>query len=76
MPVVTKDQALQHSQEKADENPAPLVERLVAHINSGLEIDVLMDLWRLIIPRDHHLWYDEVEEKIHYNEEVEEVPWE
>jgi hypothetical protein len=64
-----------YSAEKAHQDPSPLVERLVEHINSGLEIDVLMELWGLIIPKDHHLWYDEVEDKIHYNEETEEVPW-
>jgi hypothetical protein len=53
-----------------------LVERLVDHINSGLEIDVLIELWRLIQPRHSNLWYDEVEERIHYNEEAEAAPLE
>jgi hypothetical protein len=39
-----------------------------------LEIDEVIDLWRLILPRHRNLWYDEEEERIHYNEEAEAVP--
>jgi hypothetical protein len=59
--------------EEAHENPAPLVERLVDHIHSGLEIDELIDLWGVILPRHHNLWYDEEEDKINYHE-AEAVP--
>jgi hypothetical protein len=45
--------------------------RIVDHINSELEIDEVIDLWRPILPRHRNLWYDEVEERIHYNEEAE-----
>ena len=65
-----------YSEEKARQDPSPLVERLVAHINSGLDIGEIIELWGLIVPKHHHLWYDEVEDRIHYNEETEEVSWE
>lgn len=59
--------------EAAHEHPATLVQQLVAHIHSGLEIDELIDLWGVILPRHHNLWYDEEEDKINYNE-AEAVP--
>jgi hypothetical protein len=62
-----------HTEEEAREDATPLIEQLVARINSGLEIDVLMDLWRLICPRHRNLWYDDVEDRLHYNEETEAV---
>lgn len=61
------------TEEEADEDVAPLIEQLVAHINSGLEIDVLMELWWLIIPKHHNIWYDEVEDRFNYSEESEAV---
>ena len=60
-----------YTEEEVHEDSWPLIEQLVDHINGGLEIDVLMELWRLIIPKHHHVWYDEVEERLHYNEETE-----
>jgi hypothetical protein len=52
----------------------PLIERLVEHVNSGLEIDEVIDLWGLIFPRHRNVWYDdEEEERLHYNEEAEAV---
>jgi hypothetical protein len=60
--------------EEAHKNPVPLVEQLVHHIHSGLEIDELIDLWGVTLPRHHNLWYDEEEEKINYTEEIETIP--
>ena len=59
-----------YTEEEAHEDATPLVEQLVDHINGGLEIDVLMDLWRLIIPKHHNVWYDEETKAIHFNEEM------
>lgn len=61
---------------KARKDPSPLVRELIEYIHSGLEIDQIIDLWGVILPRDHHLWYNEIEETIHYNEETESVPYE
>ena len=60
--------------EEAHNTSGPLVERLVDHINSGLEIDEVIDLWGLIFPKHRNVWYDDEEERIHYNEEAEAVP--
>jgi hypothetical protein len=60
-----------YTEEETHKDVTPLIEQLVDHINCGLEIDELMDLWRLIVPKHYNLWYDEVKERIHYNEETE-----
>jgi hypothetical protein len=61
------------SEAKAHEVPSPLAQQLIDHIHSGLEIDQIIDLWGVILPGHRNLWYDEEEEKIHYNE-AEAVP--
>jgi hypothetical protein len=65
-----------YTEEEVHEDSWPLVGQLVDHINSGLEIDEVMDLWGLIFPKHRNVWYDDEEERIHYNEEAETVPLE
>ena len=43
---------------------------LAQHVRSGLEAEELVDLWNVVFPADRNVWYDEEEEKIHYNEEA------
>jgi hypothetical protein len=62
-----------YTDEKAHDDPSPLIAQLVARIRSGLEIEEVLDLWGLIFPRHRNVWYDEEEERIHYNEEAEAV---
>ncbi len=62
-----------YTEEEAHEDVTPLIEQLVDHVNSGLEIDEVMDLWGLIFPKHRNVWYDDEEERIHYNEETEAV---
>jgi len=62
--------------EEAEEDSWPLIEQLVDHINGGQAIDEVMDLWGLIFPKHHNVWYDDEEERIHFNEEPEAVPFE
>ncbi|MBV9122224.1 MAG: hypothetical protein JO112_02545 [Planctomycetes bacterium] len=61
------------TEEEVYEDSCPLIEPLVDHINSGLEIDEVMDLWGLIFPKHRNVWYDDEAERIHYNEEAEAV---
>jgi hypothetical protein len=56
------------SAEEAHEGSGLLIEQLVEHIQSGLGIDVILDLWSLIFLRHRNVWYDEEEERIHYDE--------
>ena len=53
---------------KAHEDSIPLVERIVDHLNGGLEPEEIVEAWPLIFPRHHNVWYDEEEERFHYNE--------
>jgi len=62
-----------HTEEAAHGDVTPMIERLVDHVNRGLEIAEVIDLWGLIFPRHRNVWYDEEEERIHYNEEAEAV---
>lgn len=57
----------------AKEDNWPLVEQLVDHVYSGLEVEEIMDLWGLIFTRHRNVWYDDEEERIHYDEEPEAV---
>jgi hypothetical protein len=65
-----------YTHEQAEADSGPLVKQLVARINSGLGIDEVMDLWRLIFTKHRNVWYDEEEERMHYKEESEVVPYE
>jgi hypothetical protein len=65
-----------YAEKKAPEDSCPLIEHLVDHINSGLHIEEIIDLWGLIFPRHRNVWYDDEEERIHYTEEAEAVPTE
>ena len=48
----------------------PSAIELAQHVRSGLEVEELVDLWNVIFPADRNVWYDEEDEKIHYNEEA------
>jgi hypothetical protein len=55
------------------EKPAagsPTAAYLASHIRSGLEAEELVSLWNVVFPADRNVWYDEEDEKIHYNEEA------
>jgi hypothetical protein len=64
------------TEQEARRNSGSLAEQLVAYLNSGLGMDEIVDLWRLILPAHRNIWYNEEEEQIHYNEESETVPTE
>lgn len=56
------------TEEEANEDHIPLVERIVDHLKSGLEPEEIVDVWPLIFPQHGNVWYDEEEERFHYNE--------
>ena len=43
---------------------------LAQHVRNGLKAEELVDLWNVVFPADRNVWYDEEDEKIHYNEEA------
>jgi hypothetical protein len=62
-----------YTAEEVERDSGPLIERLVNHINREQGIDEVMELWRLIFLKYRNVWYDEEEERIHYDEEPEAV---
>ncbi|HEY7330665.1 MAG TPA: hypothetical protein VH592_23700 [Gemmataceae bacterium] len=49
--------------------PGTLVQRILDHINRGLEIEEILDLWNVIFPEHHDVWFDEQESRFHYEED-------
>jgi hypothetical protein len=43
---------------------------LARHVRSDLEAEEIVDLWNVVFPADRNVWYDEEDDKIHYNEEA------
>jgi plasmid stabilization system protein ParE len=50
-----------------------LAKRIVAHIEGGLEVEEIVDLWNVVFPKHRRVWFDEDDEMIHYDENVEPV---
>ena len=48
---------------------APTAANLARLVRDGLEAEEVVSLWNIVFPADWNVWYDEVDEKIHYNEE-------
>ncbi len=48
----------------------PVASDIAKHIRNGLEAEEIVDLWNVVFPRDHNVWYDEEAKEIRYNEEV------
>ena len=61
-------------EDPATEIPA-LVDRVVAHLQRGLEVEEILDLWTVVFPKYRHASYDEETETIHYYEEAELIPY-
>jgi hypothetical protein len=57
--------------DEARTNPAPLIARIVAEINRGLEPEEIVDMWDLVFPKHRNVWYEETEGMIHYQNETE-----
>jgi hypothetical protein len=51
---------------RADPNSA--IGPIIGYIRSGLEVDEIVDLWELLLPR-HQVWYDEEEDRFHYTDQ-------
>lgn len=55
---------------KRPAGPVPTGRELANHIRGGLEAEEIVDLWNVVFPKHRNVWYDEEENKIHYNEEL------
>jgi hypothetical protein len=50
---------------------APLsATELARYVRSDLLAEEIVDLWNVVFPTDRNVWYDEEDDKIHYNEET------
>lgn len=56
--------------EEVQRDPQPFVERLVKHLK-GLDVEWIVHLWPVICPRDRRVWYNEEDDRIYYNEDIE-----
>jgi len=61
------------TEEEAKEDPAALVRRIIAHMDNGLELQEILDLWNVIFPKHRRVWFDEDDGMIHYDEKIEPV---
>jgi hypothetical protein len=61
------------TESEAIRNPSALVEKIVAHIDGGLEMEEILDLKYAILPKRRRVWFDEDEGLIHYDEKIEPV---
>jgi hypothetical protein len=43
---------------------------IARHIKQGLESEEIVDLWNVVFPADRNVWYDEGDDRFHFNEEV------
>ncbi len=61
------------TENKAKENPSAFVEKIVAHINNGLEVQEILDLWNVIFPKHRRVRFDEDDGLIRYDDKIEQV---
>jgi hypothetical protein len=54
------------NEEVAERDPAAVSAKIFKHIEAGLEIEEILDLWNVIFPRYPRRWYDEVNKKLHF----------
>lgn len=48
----------------------PVASEIARLIRGGIEAEEMVDLWNVVFPEDRHVWYDEEEKAIHFNEEM------
>jgi hypothetical protein len=61
------------TEDEAKKDPSALVTKIVAHIDRGLELEEILDLRYVILPKHRRVWFDEEDGLIHYDEETEPV---
>jgi hypothetical protein len=61
------------TEDEAKVDPSALVDKIIAHIGNGLEVQEILDLWNVIFPKHRRVWFDDDAGMIHYDEKVEPV---
>src|SRR5947207_629557 len=49
------------TEDEAKKDPSALVKKIVAHIDRGLEMEEILDLRHVILPKHRKVWFDEEE---------------
>jgi hypothetical protein len=49
---------------------SPIADELARHVRNGLAPEEVVDLWNVVFPDDHNVWYNEETDEILYNQEV------
>ena len=60
-------------EDEAKKNYRALVCRIVEHIDSGLEVQEILDLWKVIFPKQRPVDFDDEKDQVRYDEKVEAV---
>lgn len=61
------------TEQESKEDPPALDKKIVAHIDDGLEVEEILDLWHVIFPKHRRVWFDEDAGLLHYAEKIEPV---
>lgn len=61
------------STENGQLDGAQLLAGITSHIQGGLEVEEIVDLWNVVFPKDRNVWYDEETDSIRFNQEPAEV---
>ena len=61
------------TEDEARKDLAALVKKIVAHVDRGLEVEEILDLWHVIFPKHRGVWFDEDENLLHYAKKLEQV---
>jgi hypothetical protein len=56
-----------------DIEDARLLADVMNHVQEGLEVEEVIDLWNVVFPEHRNVWYDDEANNIRYNEEPERV---
>ena len=46
---------------------------ILTRVADGLEAEEIIDLWNVVFPADHNVWYDEEQQCVHINEEPQHI---
>jgi hypothetical protein len=60
---------------EAEGNPSALIKKILAHIDSGLELQEILDLWNVTYPKHRRVWFDEDGGLMHYDDKFEPVEY-
>lgn len=61
------------TEEEAERDSPGMMHKILMHIDRGLEVQEILDLWNVVFPLHRGVCYDDDDGLIHYDEETEPV---